>query len=316
MSIRLFEWRDLPLLHRYRNECLFLDSTPILTSGPIFAPAGALLSTLSPVTGIFTYLYQEDDLPVLFGQVTHVASTASAHLSFLTPRAALEDADIPALLDQMATQVVERGGLRLLAEVEEQLREFDLFRQVGFGVYARQRIWQLPEGSTGVSLTGLRRATNKRDQASVRFLYANLVPGLVQQAEQPSGGLRGLVYYRGQELLAYFEVRYGTRGIWVQPFVHPDAEVVAEQMFRVLQDLPFRSSRPVYICVRSYQSWLETVLETLGAQPGPRQGVLVRHLAGRVAHTYAVPALNGKTTEPTVPVAHTRRMYDRKANNR
>lgn len=307
MSIRLFDWRDLPVLHRYRNECLFLDSIQFLTSGPILAPAGALLSFITPATGIFTYLIQASDQPVLFGQVAHTAGTPSARLSFLTPQSALEAAELPELFDALSAQVVERGGLHLLAEVDEQSRAFDLLRQAGFGIYARQRIWMLSDGSSGGKLPGLRRATLKRDQAHVRFLYANLVPGLVQQVELSSADHpRGLVYYRGQELLAYIEVRYGTQGIWVQPFVHPDAEAMAEQMFRVLQDLPFRRSRPVSICVRSYQSWLESTLEDMNFQPGPRQGVLVRHLARRVPHTYTAPAINGKT-EPTVPAVHSRR---------
>jgi hypothetical protein len=219
----------------------------------------------------------------------------------------LENGELQALLDRLAAQLVERGGLHLLAEVDEESRAFDVLRQAGFGVYARQRIWKLPDNRLGTKLAGLRHASLKRDQASVRFLYANLVPGLVQQVEQPiTESLRGMVYYRGNELLAYIEIRYGSQGIWVQPFVHPDAEAVAEALFQVLQDLPSRRSRPVYVCVRSYQYWLEPVLEQLGAQPGPRQGVLVRHLARRVTSAYSVPAIEGKTTEPTVPVANSR----------
>ena len=59
----------------------------------------------------------------------------------------------------------------------------------------------------------------------IRSLYNNLVPGLVQQVEPlPPDQLRGMVYYQQGELLAYVELRYGPRGIWAQPFVHPDAE--------------------------------------------------------------------------------------------
>lgn len=307
MSIREFEWHDLPALHRNRNECLFLNSMPALTSGPIFAPAGALLSTLSPASGVYTYLVQEDSRPVLFGQVIHPLGSISGRLSFLTPKTALETPEMPDLLDRLAVQVVKHGGLHLLAEVDERSLAFERLRQAGFGVYARQCIWKLSESRLGKKLSGLRRASAKYDLASVRFLYSNLVPGLVQQVEQPpAGNLRGLVYYRGSELLAYFEVQYGIKGIWVQPFVHPDAEDVAELMFQVLQEMPFRRDRRVYVCVRSYQYWLEPVLERLGAQPGDRQGVLVRHLARRVAPAYAALSVNGKTTEPTMPMAHSR----------
>jgi hypothetical protein len=104
--------------------------------------------------------------------------------------------------------------------------------------------------------------------AGVKFLYANLVPGLVQQVEpSPVNQIRGLVYYRGSELLAFVELKYGPRGIWVQPFIHPDAENVVEPIFSFLNDLPYRRSRPVYVCVRSYQAWLEYALQNQ-VQPG------------------------------------------------
>jgi hypothetical protein len=35
----------------------------------------------------------------------------------------------------------------------------------------------------------------------------------------------------------------------------------------------------VHVCVRSYQAWLEPVLADLGAKPGQRQAVMVKHLA-------------------------------------
>jgi hypothetical protein len=37
-----------------------------------------------------------------------------------------------------------------------------------------------------------------------------------------------------------------------------------------------RKTRPVYICLRSYQDWLQDALEDMGAQAGPRQVVMAR----------------------------------------
>ena len=136
-------------------------------------------------------------------------------------------------------------------------------------------------------------------------LEGNL-PGLVQQVETlPVGHLRGLVYYRGTELLAYVDLIYGLRGILAQPFIHPDAEALPEALLQLLQSMPDLYSRPVYVRVRSYQFWLEPMLEKTGAQQTERQAVMVRHLAvtRRVNKSLAVPAINGSTTEPTVPIA-------------
>ena len=60
MNVHPFDWRDLPTLHRYRYQCLFLDSSLYLTSGAIFAPAGALLSSLAPAMGIYTCYAKSD----------------------------------------------------------------------------------------------------------------------------------------------------------------------------------------------------------------------------------------------------------------
>jgi len=241
----------------------------------------------------------------LFGQVTQTPGASSAHISFLTPSSLVNGTGLPELVEQMAVQVGERGALHLLAEAEEKTEIFELLRQVGFGIYARQRIWKLSDQPTARTLLGLRRATISRDSAGVKFLYANLVPGLVQQVEpSPVNQMRGLVYYRGNELLAFVELKYGPRGIWVQPFIHPDAENVVEPIFSFLNDIPSRRSRPVYICVRSYQAWLDPALEKTGAQPGLSQGVMVRHLARRISQTYGSLAVEAGSKEPSIPVAH------------
>lgn len=312
MMVRPFDWRDIPILHRYRNQCLFLDSSLVLTSGPVLAPAGALLSSLSPATGIFTYLAhdEENNHPPLIGQVTHASGQSSARMSFIAPRGEAHLPGLAGVVEAMAVHVGERGAMHILAEVNIQEALFELLRQAGFGIYARQRIWQLEKAKASQSLPGIRRAVTGRDTASVRFLYANLVPGLVQQVEPPpSNRLQGLVYYHGNELLVYIEVRYGPSGIWVQPFVHPDAENVAEPLFHLLQNLPYRNARLVYVCVRSYQSWLEPVIERLGGEPSPMQAVVVRHLAAarRQAAANHVVVLDKHTAEPTVPIVRLRR---------
>lgn len=306
MNYRPFDWRDLSLLHRFREDSLFLDSTLVLKSGPVFAPASALLTALVPGLGVATWI-GTDPGATLLGQVTHSAGQPSAHLSFLSPRTAVDSPGLPGLLDHLAAQVSERGALHLLADVEEDVQGFAALRSAGFGIYARQRIWRLVEGKDEQIMPGVRSFRPGKDHASVRFLYFNLVPGLVQQVESLSANqLQGLVYYQGNELLAFIELKYGPSGIWAQPFIHPDAEQVVEGIMRMLKNLPFRAGRPVYVCVRSYQSWLEPVVGKLGAELYARQAVMVRHLAltRKVQQTSPMAVLNGKTPEPTVPVAH------------
>ena len=53
MGVRLFDWSDLPALHHYRKDGVFLDSALLLTRGPLVGPGGIVL-LLAPSMGIFT----------------------------------------------------------------------------------------------------------------------------------------------------------------------------------------------------------------------------------------------------------------------
>lgn len=302
MQIRPFEWHDLPALHSYRNDCVFLDSARVLSSGPIYVPTGAILSMLAPATGLYTYTYHatEPEQRTYFGQVSYNPGNPSAHLTFIAPGYALDSTPLTSLIESLVVPVAERGAMHVIAEAEDPSLALGVLRQAGFGIYARQRIWRL-QGAEGEMQPGLWRAAAHRDEAAIRFLYANLVPGLVQQVEMLSEGrLNGLVFYRGNELLAYVDIVSGLNGVYAIPVIHPDAETIAEQLVRVLQHLPNWRSRPVYITVRSYQSWMETLLYRLGANPGPQQAVMVKRMVvRRTVPETAIPALNGAATEPT-----------------
>jgi len=63
--------------------------------------------------------------------------------------------------------------------------------------------------------------------------------------------------------------------------------------------------RPVYVCVRSYQAWLESVLEDMGGQVGPQQAVLVKHLAKLQKSEQVVNSMEKVLVKPAAPVART-----------
>jgi hypothetical protein len=309
MTVRSFDWRDLPILHRYRRQYLFFDSVRMLTRGVTFLPAGALLSYLAPATGVFTYLCEANGHPdqPLIGQVSHANGAASARLSFLAPDERLAAADLVPLFEKVASEMIERGAMHILADADDGRAAFGSLHRAGFAIYARQRIWQLGRNPSAARQPVGWRATVEQDVSAVRVLYFNLVPGLVQQVEPPPANrMQGLVYYQDQDLLACVELKYGSQGIWVQPFVHPDAGQSTAELIRWLQTMPDRRSLPVYVCVRSYQSWLEAELEDAGAQPGPQQAVMVKHLAAarRIKQPVALPSLEGTRPEPTVPIAN------------
>ncbi len=307
MNIRPFGLRDIPLLYGYRSRGLFLDSTRVLIHGPVMVTMGAMISFIGPSLRIFTYRSENDSQPgkPLLAQVAYSLGATYARLSFLAPEEALEQPELTALSEYLAQQMGQLGVFHILADVDESSQAFPLLHHAGFAIYARQRIWRLDGEPAGEPNTAPWKASRTHDAIAVRSLYCNVVPGIVQQVEPlPKKGLKGVVYYQDGELFAYVELKYGRHGIWVQPFVHPDAQGFEQHLVHLLYDLPGRHNRPLYICVRSYQSWLESAVDAMGGQPGPQQAVLVRHLAvtRRVNQTYPLPALNGKRVEPTAPI--------------
>ena len=315
MAVRQFDWRDLPTLHRYRRESVFLDSTLLLTRGSQQL-TGALFSYLAPSLGIFTCVSNGENSPDgrMIGQFIHPAGSPFSRLTFLAPLEALESCSISPLVEYMMALSGERGALRLLADVDEQSSAFEALRKCGFVVYSRQCIWQLDGRPAAGLLKNAWRPLTDQDMIPVRNLYNNLVPGLVQQiepfAQSKSVSSKaalplGLVCYQNGELLAFVELIYGQRGIWVQPFIHPDTEDVQRYLLDLLNKIPDRRSRPVYICVRSYQAWLELAIDELGGQAGPRQAVMARQLATpqRVERMFALPALEGGPAEAPAPLS-------------
>jgi hypothetical protein len=319
MTVRPFDWRDLPALHRYRSESVYLDSALVLTRGPLLV-SSALLSYLAPALGISTGVSVLEangraDPPPLIGQIMHPNGAPLAHLTFLTPAEPLEAAALHLLLDYLAIFAGERGACRLVADIDEGSPAFNLLHRAGFAIYGRQRTWQWDGAASEnqpLHLPPGWRAAVSADTIPLRSLYNNLVPGLVQGVEPLTAPrLKGLVYRQGDEVRAFIELKYGHRGIWMQPFIHPDAdaEAVAEQLGRVIVNLPYRRGRPIYICVRSYQSWLEAAIDDFGAEAGPRQAVMVKHLALplKAARTFSLPVLEAGHAEASAPMVRSER---------
>lgn len=304
MKVRPFDWRDIPALLRNRHHSIYLHSQLVLTRGALLMP-GALLSYLAPAVGILTATSNGGETK-LIGQSLQSPGQQSSYLTFVTPEEGLHDDGLPALIEFLAKNAGARGALRLQADVIEQDYMFEALRLEGFVVYTRQRIWQLQTLPEAGDQPSRWRPAEDIDSIGIRSLYHNLVPPLVQQVEPlVNNGLDGLVYRQGDNLLAYVDLKYGHRGIWAQPFVHPDAGDVNEILSDLFTNLPYRRSRPVYVCVRSYQGWLESGLKDLGAEIGPSQAVMVKHLVAhkKAERIFALPALEGGQPEISAPIA-------------
>lgn len=287
-------------------QTLSLDSVLSMTRGN---PLGviAVLSHLDPAHGIYTGVCEaEGDLDPFIGQIRYVMGSRAARMSFLGPTNAINALALPALLEHLAVQAGAWGAYHLLAEVDEHNPLFESFRQAGFSIYSWQRVWlctHLPEES----MPSAYWRDAEAESPAVRSLVQSVVPALLQPMETPpSNHPQGWLARNGNgDVIAYVEIIYGPRGIWLQPYIHPAAENVPALLLDLLRGLPHRYNRPVYLCVRSYQAWLESTLQEVTEDVSPRQAVMVKHLAvqERIQNTVRIPTLENVHTETTAPVA-------------
>jgi hypothetical protein len=301
MTVRSLDFLDLPLLPRYRREVLPLDSARILTRGNPLG-AAALLSYLNPRRNIYTGVSSENGTS-LMGQIILGEGETSARLTFLAPSENIDQL-APSLLDHLVGEAGEWGAFHLLAEVNEDSPVFRTLRRSGFAMYAWQRAWKLPVLEPDGNQGGWRPA-DELDWPSIQSLYGQIVPALLQPVESLPKQVSGLVCRPEGNLQAYIAVNSGPAGVWVQPLIPPDSNCVSEQLTGLAAGTIGWRPRDVYVCVRSYQAWLESVLEDLGAQAGPRQAVMVRRLAKTIKDLQPVSAMEKALVKakPAAPIS-------------
>jgi hypothetical protein len=190
----------------------------------------------------------------------------------------LNDPELPALIEHLTIQAGEWKAFHVLAEVEESSDVFPALRMAGFSVYAWQKLWDvtLIEKTEAGSRPGWKRMQSV-DLPTVQSLHYQIVPPLLHPVEPASNRVTGFVY--SADIKCYASVTSGMYGIVLTPLIHPDEHHVSEKISALVASLPDRRGRKVYLNVRSYQTWLEPVLEDLGALASPRQAVMVKHLA-------------------------------------
>jgi hypothetical protein len=313
---------------RYRHQTLCLDSSLALTRGESLGLSG-ITANLNPLQGVYTGVCSPGkhgrrsggSSGPLFGQIRYVLGARTARLAFLLPADRLNAISLPALLEHLTIQAGKWGAFHFLAEVDEHTTAFEGLRRASFSVYAWQRIWRLPGEPPAVSSTGngtvgrCWQPVRDSDTIAVRSLYQSLVPSLVQPMEGVlEKRLRGLVcvetppHAHPGSIQAYVEIVSGPRGIWVQPYVHPDIQdprgLIADLVPHIPRFTSGSHSRPIYVCVRSYQSWLELALQELEADTGPRQALMVKHLAisQRATQALRIPSLENGRPEPSAPI--------------
>ncbi|HUI89293.1 MAG TPA: hypothetical protein VLX61_11290 [Anaerolineales bacterium] len=293
MSIRSLDLRDLHHLYRLRSEAVGLDATRTLTRGNPLGAVG-LMAYVNPARHIYASV-ADGDGATLLGGIIHTRGESFAKLLYLAPSSRLDHPNLPALIDRLSAEAGSWGAFHVLAEVNEVSAAFDGLRKAGFSVYAWQRMWNIHHVaesgqrpvSSEVETSDWRRVESVHWNA-IQGLYQQIVPPLLHPVEPIPPRLDGWLVEAGSK--CYVNVTQGVYGIVLTPLIHPEVVDVSSKLVSLIHHLPDRRNRPVYLCVRSYQAWLEPALEDLGARAGERQAVMVRHLTRLVKDEQTVLA--------------------------
>jgi hypothetical protein len=295
MPIRPLALFDLPYVYSFREEAIGLDTARTLTRGNPLGAVG-LMAYMNPAKHIYSAIVNGSEHSVL-GGIIHSRSETFAKLLYLAPASQLGHPDLPALIDNLSAQAGTWGAFHVIAEVDETGDAFVPLRKTGFSVYAWQRMWdvsQIAESTADVEWTRVRSV----DIPSLQNLYHQIVPPLLQPVEpQPKEALGWMC---NEGVKCYVSASQGAYGIVLAPLIHPEATDVSAKLTSLIASLPDRRNRPVYVCVRSYQAWLEPVLADLGARGADRQAVMVKHLARLIKEPKTVPAVpTGVSIQPS-----------------
>ena len=281
MTIRPLDLRDLHHLYRLRSNAVGLDSTRTLTRGNPLGAVG-LMAYINPARHIYASIADGDGVSLL-GGIIHTRGESFARLLYLAPSSQLDHPDLPALIDHLSAEAGSWGAFHILAEVNESSNAFDGLRKAGFSVYAWQRMWnisQVAEATSRLVPSEVEASDWMRVDsihwAAIQSLYQQIVPPLLHPVEPISP--RTVGWMVGSSVKCYVNVTQGVYGIVLAPLIHPEVVDVSAKIASLVNQLPNRRNRPVYLCVRSYQAWLEPALEDLGARAGERQAVMVKHL--------------------------------------
>jgi hypothetical protein len=298
MTVRPLNLFDLPALGNYRRNLLALDSARAVTRGNLLGLT-ALFPFFNPGLHMFTAI-QENDLMSVIGQVTLTKSDAFARISFLASGNALGDGEAP-ILDHLVLQAGNWGALYVVAEVDERSLAFKSLRKAGFSMYAWQKVWQL--AGPGDNNPGVQwKTASATEMLAVQNLYTQIVPALLQPVDVMPRRDGGLICTFDGNIQMYAAVTSGPIGVWIQPLVHPDAACAADCLQTLLSAIPNRGGIPVYLCIRSYQAWLESTLEELGAWSSPQQAVMVKHLAAMLRDEAKVNISEKAFVKPAAPI--------------
>lgn len=267
---------DVALLRRVATRGMCLDiETQLDDSHPLEA---AILHVLTG-RGRPTYILRT-------GHADYAAQMrieeANARVTLLAPAPQADCSPSPwlALLDCMVEQGGRRGAQVITAEVPPDELGFEVFRQAGFSIYSRVRLYQLlPSNRLSNTVKPapalMIKPITEEDFARLYTLYYQIVPQMVQQVMVPHWS--GYALFWEGRLMGCLSLWTSKEKVLIQPYLHPELYDLVPQVFaQMLEHLP--RQHLVYVRLHAFQEWLKNALEMdFGFQEHARFALMARH---------------------------------------
>ena len=280
--VRDITWKDLFSLTRYRDQLNYLDNNLRLVYNPgLFS--SSLLSIAMPSSGFCTAVesLDEETYPFVIGQIFLSGQSLSARVAFLAPIGLESHPKFDRLLSYLISKAGEKGAIQILAEVSNNQPEEDILYQAGFRPYTNQQIWKLPRklsyGTESTAWVSMAR----RDLDQVSALCQRILPSSVQRVEPPHSypDKQGMVSWKEGKIVGFASTSFGPMGILIDLVLDPGLSDLNDYLATLFFHLPYRSTRNVFLRIRSYQERIASALELFGAVPGPEQSAVVKKMA-------------------------------------
>ena len=259
---------DLPVMRRLGQDALILDSALEYTQRVHEPNTATLTNLLLPNRKVHTLLTRVGDDQVI-GQFRLNGHEHNAHIVYIAPtlEANRDNTAWLHILDGMAHEAGQRDAHALVAEVHEDNCLFEIMRSTGFAVYSRRQIWQKPAGEIAWpqnTIIPIEPAVDA-DTPGIQSLIAQIVPALMQPFVMPDGEMNGWVYRQDGKVMAYVGATSGNLGIYLKPFIHPDAMSDTNAIIvSLLAQIGKSNALPIFVNVSRYLDWIGTSLEKTG----------------------------------------------------
>lgn len=287
VTVRAFGLRDVSLVHSLQRSGapIDLESAVVEPSRPLSVAVNNYFSAMLRQQKRMTYVLRGQagqQRLAGFVQVAARESRPELDIVFLAPTLGSGGETAVDTWREMLVYACQQAGAGKRQRIFARLPAGDsdaieVFRQVGFTVYAQENIFQLPRLPLAFPPAALTlRPYESRDEWAVQRLACHAAPRQVQQVECLSGpgwAMAGLSHQRKPqrfvwehegEVRGYVGVYRGFYGHWLKLLVDYDHSQRADELVsRALAQIG-PSHRPVYCGVRGYEPGLQHAAQRIG----------------------------------------------------